>query len=269
MTTDSSSQSAWEWLSESDDLKRDMLIVFDEQKLARLSELLGPKSELAAIKSGLLMTAQHYLGARALASRRKPGAAEWKRMVRFGELAKSYAKALDGLMANGNADQRLVLDLLNPPEGRVELGEILFHRMFEEGGPRSPLRQLQRLVEATARAADRLTVEPFDDETEDVSAAYQEMIAIFATPQDKRHVELFCLKEGLTAFQRVWLENSDKPFNAGKYYSDVGGFVGDAISAAHLVMNTLDPVFTERRIATVIREINKTPNGYKNAGGKP
>ncbi len=161
----------------------------------------------------------------------------------------------------------LFLTYTPPPEGRIGSGEKQFKRMFDEGGPRSPLQQLLQLVEATARAADRLAVEPFDADIQDTTVAYQEMIAAFATPDDKRRVDTFCLTEALNAFRRVWIKNSDKPFNAGKYYSDIGGFVGDAIAAAHLVMNTIDPIFTERRIATVIREINKTENRYKNEGG--
>jgi hypothetical protein len=244
MMTEKNDRPAWEWLNESDNLERDTLVVFDEHKLARLIDLMGPKSELAAIKSGLQMTIIHYLQARFLAPRRTPGKAERKRMLRFGEAAKSYAKALEGLMTNGNADHRLIFDLYFAPEGRIGAGELQLQRMLKEGGPRSALRQLQRQVEATARSAHRLAIEPFEDETGGTEAAYQEMIAPLSKPDDKRRVEVFCLTEALNAFQRVWLANSDKPFNAGKYYSDIGGFVGDAIAATYLVMNTIDPIFT-------------------------
>ena len=256
MMIEKNDRPAWEWLSESDNLERDTLLVFDEHKLARLMDLMGPKSELPAIKSGLQMTITRYLQARLLAPSRAPGKAERKRMLRFEEAAKSYAKALEGLMANGNADQRLILDIYFAPKDRIGDGELQLQRKLDEGGPRSALRQLQRQVEATSRSAHRLAIEPFEDETGGTDAAYQEMIAPLSKPDDKRRIEVFCLTEGLKAFQRVWIANSDKPFNAGKYYSDIGGFVGDAIAATYLVMNMIDPIFTERRIARVIREIN-------------
>lgn len=115
MKTDKSNQPAWEWLSASDNLKRDTLVVFDERKLTKLIELMGPKSELAAVKAGLQMIVTHYVQARFFAPSRAAGKAEHKRMLRFGEAATVYAKALEGLMTNGNADQRLILDIHSPP----------------------------------------------------------------------------------------------------------------------------------------------------------
>ena len=257
MIADRNELPAWQWLNESDDLDRDILILFDDAKLERLVKIMGPRAKVRALKRGLRIAVRHYLAGRFVAATRRPGKAEWKRMVRFGEVAKSYAKALEGLMANGNADQRLIIDLANTPKDRIGPGELRFTQMFEQSGPRSPLRQLQQLVEATAASADRLAVEPFASENENATEEYQQIISWLATPDDKRRTEAFCLTEALKAFRRIWNMNSDKAFSGGKYYSDIGGFVGDAIQAAHLVMTTLDPLVTERRIATAIRDINK------------
>lgn len=254
----------WQWLNESDDLNRDTLILFDVEKINRLVDLMGDKAKPWALKRGLQSTVRHYLAARLFASRRTPGKAEWQRIVRFGEAAKAYAKALEGLAANGGADQRIILDLAFIPEGRAQAGDNLFKVMLEQGGPGSPLRKLQQLVEATADAADRLAIEPFEANADDSAAAYHDLVAQIATPDDKRRIEAFCLLEATKAFYRVWRMNSRKPFNAGKYYADIGEFVGDAISATHLVMTTLDPLITHRRVATAIRDLNATVNGYKN-----
>lgn len=259
----------WQKLLLSDDINRDILALYSEEKITEIARLMGDGARKWAIKRGLIYTVQNYLVARFIIPERAPSKAEWNRFVRFQQAATAYANALKGLMENGAAYQRMVLDLAMLPEALEGPGNRQFKKMFKSEGPASPLNRLRELTEATAASSQRLIELGTSDSPEGSQSAYLENVAYVIGPDDPRRVDYFCTLEAAKAFWRVWRICSDKPFNGGKYYSEVGGFVGDAIQATHQVIATIDPKITQRRVAEAMREINSEMKGPRKSGGKP
>jgi hypothetical protein len=258
----------WQKLLLSDDINRDILALYSDEKINKIARLMGDRARKWAIKRGLLYTVKNYLAARFVISEKAPGKAEWNRFVRFQQAATTYANALKGLMENGAAYQRMALDLAMLPENLEGSGDRQFKKMFKSEGPASPLKRLQELTEATARSSQRLIELGMSDSPTGSQSAYLENLARTVGPDDPRRVDYFCTLEAAKAFCRVWRLCSDKPFNGGKYYSEVPGFVGDAIQATHQVIATIDHKITQRRVAEAMREINAETKGPRKSGGK-
>lgn len=247
----------WEDLFDSHHLSHDISKLFDDDIITTLTSLMGEKSKPWAIRKGLDVVVRDYLWSRFFATRRAPGEMEWKRIVRFKQAADNFARELNGLMENGNADQRLLIDFHDRAANSKEPEFESFLHLSNEGGPNSPLVQLQYMVSSLSDAAERLTNEatlPEGASIEQRSSAYLDKIMWLAKPADKRGAESFCIDQAIKSFVRVWKMNSYKRFTGGKYHPEIGSHVGDAIEATHLVFHTLDATITQKRIATIIQK---------------
>lgn len=247
----------WEDLFDSHHLSKDISKLFNDDIIETLGLLMGEKSKPWAIRKGVDIVVRRYLWARFFITRHAPGKMEWNRLNRFRQAAENFSRELNILMSNGNADQRLLIDFYDRANRSNEPENRALQNLSIEGGPNSPLVQLQFMATALADSASNLVVDPAlpANATEKQRAtAYLDTIMWMAKPDDKRRGEAFCIDEAIKGFVRVWKMNSDKRFTGGKYHSETGSHIGDAVEATHLVLNTLDASITQKRTATIIQK---------------
>lgn len=248
----------WRQLYDSMNLDADILALFDDDKIALLCVLAGPRARAWSARRGIRSAVRNYLWARFLFPERAAGAAEWSRMLRVAETGERFARELSGLMTSGDAQKRVLIDPLDSAFVQHPEQRSLFRALAERGDPGSILRQIKTLVDLIALGARNAVVIAEGEDVAERRADYHEKVAWITTPGDKRNLDKACLLEGTKAFARYWRAVSDNPFNAGKYYPETGRHIGAAVEAMHLVFSTIDPTLTERRIATAIRDFGSS-----------
>ncbi len=254
---ESKPKEVWKRLLESKDINADIDRIFDDQKLRELQAIIGPNARKWSVRRATHSIIGTYVWTRFFFPDRPAGEAEWSRMVRFAEAAERFSREVSGLKRNGNADKRLVIELLDRTQKRETPQEEAIFELSRTSGPNYILAHIQQLVDQLSISARRNASVASGAHEEELRQDYLSKAGWLTETTDKRNVDKFCLNEAIKRLAKFWRIAGGGSFSAGKYYPEQAQFIGSSNQAAHLILREIDPNITQRKIATAIRDHNE------------
>jgi len=257
----------WRELYLSPDLEADIDKHFDEEKLAELFRLIGPKAKKWTAIKGIRATIRAYLWARFTLPERTPGEAEFTRMERFARSGERFSREITGLIRSSDADKRLMHERLETAYWGPTRGDKIYRQFSHQGGPGSVLIRIQELVDLLVESANKAASVASGESSDELRASYAAKASWFTRTRDRRILDKQCLEDAVLRFSTFWRLVSVHPVTPGKYYPEHGQFIGNAAQAAYLILHTIDHRITQRKIASAISAVNRRRKGNKMSGG--
>lgn len=247
----------WKTLLYSDNLPRDLAMLYDEPFLARIAALASARVPPAALRDGVEGAARAYLLARRDMRKRQPGKLAHRRIEAVADAAHTLARALARLEDSPNPQLKVTEALERLAQESGGRGAHLLRIMQIWHGPGDPMRALRELSEALAEASSELVGkapgEPRDEMDARGAISYQaEMEAWRKRPVKTETVPVRAMA---ASFRATWQSCSFLPYTEGKHDKDRGGTRSPAVDAVHLIGLALDPSLSRSRVVTAFRDL--------------
>jgi hypothetical protein len=250
-------ETTWQCLSQTSDLKQDLRILYDDIFLRELKRSAGAGANAAELFNGIDLGVRAYLNERRDMTRRKPGKLEARKLEAISDAAYALSVALNRIASTPNAKLNLSNALMRVAADEAGRGAALISLANEAFGPGDPLTATQNFADLLMRTSAEIARKSPGPSPEDKRERGQIFLSAELERWEKRprKTETQPVRALAAAFRPVWERNSTHPYTEGMYDPKLRRTVSHAVDAVHRIGRKLDPKLSRARVVTAFRDL--------------
>jgi len=253
----------WGKLSESSDLTRDLLTIYDKTFFVEFVNYFDAELDPLDLVETTLDTARAYIIGLNSKQANKSNFRTYtgRHILKAGVAARDLELSLRQITKSDLAEYVLNWNMENIAKGKSPKTDQLLDHIQRQFGPSNPLEIHRIIAESFASAVDGLISLPDKDETEREYIARGDAFSQQVQSDKWRKVSKVpahhALQRAAITFKPLWEQHSSRLYHKGRYDETKGGFYSPPARALHFVIRKIAP---EVKLTLVGTAIGKTHN---------